>query len=139
MSISQTAPSAQTGRYQTAGIDDRAIDDELARLEQLADLLDARFRLPGTPIRFGLDSIVGLIPGIGDIAVTVPSAWMVWRGYRMGLRKRHLTRMGINTAVDYVIGSIPLIGDIFDVGFKANLRNAAILREELEKRRREPR
>lgn len=104
---------------------------ELARLDRLAHLLDARFRLPGTGIRFGLDGLLGLIPGVGDVATTAPSAWMIVRGWQLGARRRVLVRMAGNTAIDFVVGSIPLVGDLFDVGFKANLRNAALLRGEL--------
>ncbi|MBV1724214.1 MAG: DUF4112 domain-containing protein [Hoeflea sp.] len=99
-------------------------------------MLDSRFRLPGTTIRFGFDSIIGLVPGIGDTLMAAPSAWIIWRGHKMGLGKRHLARMIANTGIDYVIGSVPVIGDIFDVGFKANLRNLSILREELGTRKR---
>ncbi|SOE18953.1 uncharacterized protein DUF4112 [Hoeflea halophila] len=115
--------------------DRHTIDQELARLDRLATLLDSRFRLPGTSIRFGLDSIVGLVPGIGDTLVAAPSAWMIWRGHAMGVSKWHLTRMAANLGIDYVIGAIPLVGDLFDIGFKANLRNLAILREGLDARR----
>ncbi|WP_420408427.1 DUF4112 domain-containing protein [Hoeflea sp.] len=107
------------------------IDAALIRLERLANLLDARFRLPGTQFRFGIDGIAGLIPGIGDTLAAAPSAWMIWRGHQLGVRRRKLARMIANSGIDYVIGLIPLVGDIFDVGFKANLRNAAILRDEL--------
>lgn len=107
------------------------IERELAQLDRLAKTLDSRFRLPGTTIRFGFDTLVGLIPGIGDTLMAAPSAWIIWRAYRMGIRRRHLTRMIANSGIDYVVGSIPVIGDIFDVGFKANLRNIAILRDEL--------
>ncbi|MEQ8481096.1 MAG: DUF4112 domain-containing protein [Hoeflea sp.] len=110
------------------------IDTELARLERLASLLDARFRLPGTSIRFGIDGIAGLIPGIGDTLTAAPSAWMIWRGHKLGVRRRMLVRMIANSGIDYLIGLVPLVGDIFDVGFKANLRNAAILRDELTAR-----
>lgn len=111
------------------------IDRELAQLDRLAKTLDSRFRLPGTSIRFGFDTVVGLIPGIGDTLTAAPSAWIIWRGHKMGIGKRHLARMIANTGVDYVIGSIPVIGDIFDIGFKANLRNLSILREELGARK----
>src|SRR6056297_1537178 len=104
---------------------------EIERIDRLAKLLDARFRVPGTPIRFGLDSIVGLIPGVGDLAMAAPSAWMIWRGWQLGVRRRGLVRMGVNTGVDLAVGSIPILGDLFDLGFKANLRNAGILRSEL--------
>lgn len=107
------------------------IERELARLDRLASTLDSRFRLPGTPIRFGLDTVIGLIPGIGDTLVAAPSAWIIWRGHRMGIGKRHIARMIANSTADYVIGLVPVIGDLFDIGFKANLRNVAILREQL--------
>ncbi|AKH99190.1 protein of unknown function (DUF4112) [Hoeflea sp. IMCC20628] len=107
------------------------IERELDQLSRLAKTLDSQFRLPGTSIRFGLDSIVGLIPGIGDTLVAAPSAWIIWRGHKMRIGKRHIARMVANSAADYAIGAIPLIGDIFDVGFKANLRNVTILREQL--------
>jgi hypothetical protein len=104
---------------------------EIERIDRLAELLDSRFRIPGIGIRFGLDTAVGLIPGVGDALVALPSGWMIWRAYEMGLPKRKVARMAWNTALDFGIGSIPLVGDIFDLGFKSNLRNARILREGL--------
>lgn len=118
--------------------DDReliVIERELERLHLLARTLDSRFRLPGTSIRFGLDTVVGLIPGIGDTLVAAPSVWIIWRGHRMGIGRRHIARMVANSAADYVMGLVPVIGDLFDVGFKANLRNVAILREQLGARK----
>jgi hypothetical protein len=111
------------------------IERELDHLSKLARTLDSRFRLPGTSIRFGLDTLVGLVPGIGDTLMAAPSAWIIWRGHRMGIGKRHIARMVANSAVDYVIGLVPVIGDLFDVGFKANLRNVAILHEQLSARK----
>ena len=114
--------------------DDReliVIERELEQLNRLAKTLDSRFILPGTSIRFGLDTVIGLIPGIGDTLVAAPSIWIIWCGHRMGIGKRHIARMVANSAADYVIGLVPVIGDLFDVGFKANLRNVAILREQL--------
>ncbi|WP_432254268.1 DUF4112 domain-containing protein [Limimaricola sp. AA108-03] len=105
--------------------------EELARLDRLAHLMDARFKLFG--FRFGYDSLLGLIPGIGDTISLAPSAWLVWRAHQLGVPKRKIGRMAVNTGVDYVVGSIPVIGDLVDFGFKANLRNAAILREHLER------
>jgi len=112
-----------------------AIERELESLNRLARMLDSRFRLPGTSIRFGLDSVIGLVPGIGDTLVAAPSAWIIWRGHRMGIGKRHLARMIANSAADYVIGLVPVIGDLFDAGFKANLRNVAILHAHLDARK----
>ena len=112
-----------------------AIERELESLNRLARMLDSRFRLPGTSIRFGLDTVIGLVPGIGDTLVAAPSAWIIWRGHRMGIGKRHIARMVANSASDYVIGLVPVIGDLFDVGFKANLRNVAILHAHLDARK----
>ncbi len=102
----------------------------LARLERMANGLDARFSILG--VRFGWDSILGLIPGIGDAATALPGVYMIYEGAGMGARKSALARMGINLAVDFVIGGIPLLGDAFDVYFKAHRRNIAILKRELD-------
>lgn len=113
---------------------DAAAHAEFARLEQLANLLDARFRIPGLGVRFGADTLVGLIPGIGDVVTFVPAAYLVWRAYRLGAPLQDVASMGANVAVDTVVGSVPVIGDIVDVAFKANRRNVAILRRHLQKR-----
>lgn len=105
------------------------IDRRLARIGKVADLLDARFRLPGTGIRFGADSLVGLIPGIGDTATAAVSAWIVYEAWQLGLPPHKLGRMAANVAVDAVIGTVPLVGDLFDLGWKANLRNARIIQD----------
>lgn len=106
---------------------------DLAQVDRMAHLLDARFKLPLIPIRFGIDSIVGLVPGIGDALTFAPSAWIIAKGWQHGARKRVLLRMSANSGIDLVIGSIPLIGDLFDIGYKANLKNARLLRQELER------
>jgi hypothetical protein len=103
---------------------------ELERLERLGRALDARWRIPGTRFRVGLDGLIGLIPGIGDTLAAIPSAYMILRGWQLGARRRTLARMALNTGVDYVIGTIPLVGDLFDFGFKGNLRNIRLLRED---------
>jgi hypothetical protein len=110
---------------------DPALRAEIARLDRLADLLDSRFRIPGTKIRFGLDGLIGLVPGIGDTLTLLPSAWLVWRAWQMGLPRRDIARMAANTGVDYAVGLVPILGDIFDVAFKGNRRNIAILRAAL--------
>nr|WP_025312813.1 DUF4112 domain-containing protein [Roseibacterium elongatum] len=101
----------------------------LARLDRLADQLDARFRFFG--IRFGWDSILGLLPGVGDVASAAPGVYIITEAARMGARRRVLARMGLNTAADVVIGGIPVLGDAFDVAFKANRRNIALLKREM--------
>lgn len=105
--------------------------DEIEKLDRLSTLLDSRFRIPGTPIRFGLDSILGLVPGAGDLASLGPSAYLIYKGYQLGARKRTILRMSANTGLDFVVGAVPLLGDVFDLVFKANNRNFALLRKEL--------
>ncbi len=105
----------------------------LERLERLARTLDSALRLPGTPVRFGVDSIVGLVPAIGDTVMLLPAVWIMIEGWRMGLRKRALSQMVFNTSADWLLGSVPLLGDVFDVGWKSNLRNVALIRKEIER------
>lgn len=107
---------------------------ELARLEALAHRMDTFFRVPLIGMRVGLDSILGLIPGIGDTATALPAAYIVYRAHRLGAPTLLLARMGVNVGVDWVIGSIPLVGDLFDLGFKANRRNVALLREHFDRK-----
>ncbi|WP_282063845.1 DUF4112 domain-containing protein [Roseobacter litoralis] len=104
---------------------------EFDRLDRLSSLLDSRFRLPGTPIRFGWDSLLGLIPVAGDLATLGPSVYIIYKGYRLGARKRTILRMTANTGLDFVVGAVPILGDVFDLTFKANNRNFALLRNEL--------
>ncbi|WP_281982731.1 DUF4112 domain-containing protein [Thalassorhabdomicrobium marinisediminis] len=107
---------------------------DLAHLDRLSSMLDSRFRLPGTKMRFGWDTIVGLVPGVGDAVMLVPAGYLMFQAYRLGARKRTLARMALNTGVDTTVGAIPLLGDLFDMAFKSNNRNVAILRKEIERR-----
>lgn len=100
----------------------------IARLERLAHNLDSRFRIPGTRIRFGWDSILGLVPGIGDVAALAPAAFIWLEAHRMGAPASLKGRMAMNTGLDWLIGSVPLVGDLLDVGLKANRRNVALMR-----------
>jgi len=111
------------------------VDQELERLEQLASKMDSLFRVPGTNIRIGADSLIGLVPGIGDALTLAPAGWIIWKAREMGAPPALLTRMGANAAIDALFGSIPLVGDVFDVGWKANLRNVKLLRQHLEQNR----
>ena len=106
-----------------------ATQADLDRIDRLAHALDAKFRLPGLGWRFGWDGLAGLVPGAGDFLVALPSAWMILEGRRLGVPNRVLARMAANTGADFLIGSIPILGSICDFAFKANLRNAALLRE----------
>jgi len=100
----------------------------------MADWLDSRFRLPGTDIRFGLDSVVGLIPGVGDDLLALPSIYILMSAQNLGASRLVLMRMAGNIGVDMVLGTIPVLGDLFDLGFKSNRRNIALLRRHLDKR-----
>lgn len=107
---------------------------ELKHLADLARLLDARFRLPGTSFRFGWDAVVGIVPGLGDTIMLIPGLYILFRARRLKMPVGVVARMSINLIVDWIFGSIPLLGVLFDAGFKANLRNLRLLRRELEKR-----
>lgn len=101
----------------------------LAQLASLAKLMDAQFRVPGTNFRFGLDGIIGLIPGAGDLSTFAVSGYMLWIMAHNGASGFVLARMVINVLVDALVGAIPLIGDIFDIAFKANMRNLRLMQE----------
>ena len=105
----------------------------LKEFDDLAWLLDSRWRIPGTDLRFGVDAVAGLIPGLGDAATALPSAYMVWRAREFDLPAHVLARMVANVGLDFVFGAIPVIGSIFDFAFKANRRNVALLRRHLER------
>ena len=105
-----------------------AVESEDARrVRLLARAMDSAIRIPGTGIRLGLDSIVGLVPGAGDLVASVMSGYIVLASARMGVPAPVVARMILNLGVDTLVGSVPLLGDLFDVGFKANIRNAALL------------
>ncbi|MGR3501497.1 DUF4112 domain-containing protein [Pseudaestuariivita sp.] len=106
----------------------------LARIERLAARMDRAFRLPGTRIRLGWDSILGLVPGIGDALTLGPAGYIVFEGQRLGVRRRTLARMGLNIGIDALIGAVPLVGDLFDVGWKANSRNVQLIRKDVSRK-----
>lgn len=106
-------------------------DRRMRRVERMARWLDASVRVPGTPWRLGADSLIGLIPGVGDAASSLLSLYLVYEARRAGISNRVLMRMLANVGVDLAIGLFPVIGDIADVAYKANLRNARLLRKHL--------
>lgn len=108
--------------------------ERIARLDALADLLDTAFLIPGTNIRFGLDALIGLVPGIGDAISSALSLWIVHEAHQLGARPHVIVRMLGNVALDGVVGAVPLLGDAFDVAWRANRRNLRILREHLARR-----
>lgn len=106
----------------------------LQRMRALAQVMDTAFRIPGTNFRFGWDAILGFIPGVGDLATGIVSASIVGYALKLGVRKRTAARMLANLGVDVAVGAVPLLGDMFDAGFKANIRNVALLERELARR-----
>lgn len=104
----------------------------LRQIELLAHLMDSVFEIPGLRLRFGLDALLGLIPGLGDTATSIVSLYILHAASRHGVSRITMTRMATNVAIDYAIGAIPFAGDVFDVYWKSNRKNAELLRRELE-------
>jgi hypothetical protein len=108
---------------------DRDLDPELDRL---ARWMDSVFEIPGLRIRFGWDALLGLLPGLGDTLTTLVSLYILGAARRYGVPRATMVRMAANIALDYLFGSLPLVGDVFDVYWKANQRNVALLRRHVE-------
>ena len=104
---------------------------DLSRLRKLAVRMDSAFRVPVIGVRVGWDAVLGLVPGVGDVLTLAPSAFILRESHRMGAPKPLLLRMGLNTAVDLAIGSIPLVGDLFDIGWRSKIRNVNLLHRHL--------
>ena len=97
------------------------------RYRRLARLLDEAVRVPGTRIGLGLDFLLGLVPGAGDLAAGALATYGLWVAQRLGAPRGGLLRMAANVAVDTVVGSVPVLGDLFDAAWKSNVRNLALL------------
>ena len=102
-------------------------------VEKLARLMDSRFNIPGIPIRLGLDTIIGLIPGIGDTIGLSISGYIIAQSKRVGVNRTTIYKMIANVFIDWLIGIVPILGDLFDWGWQANNRNAGLLRQHFEK------
>lgn len=113
----------------------RSSEDELSELEWLVDLMDSRFVIPGTSIRVGLDAILGLVPGIGDAASTLVSAFIFQRLRKYDLPWHTQARMVGNIFFDFALGAVPLVGDLLDIGFKANRANVTLAKKHLARSR----
>jgi Domain of unknown function (DUF4112) len=104
----------------------------IARIDALATLLDTALVIPGTGIRFGLDALIGFFPFLGDTITTALSLFIVHEAYQLGAPGHVIARMLGNVALDGVLGAVPLVGDVFDVLWRANRRNVRLLLEWLE-------
>src|SRR5687768_17430190 len=102
-------------------------EDPMQSLRALTRILDEAFTVPGTRFRFGLDALIGLIPGFGDLTGAAMTGFTIITAYRMGVPGSVLLNMVLNLGIDALVGAVPLIGDIFDFGFKANRRNLDFL------------
>ncbi len=136
MNATSTRP-APASRHSRASAASPAIDIDLKRLERLrylTRLMDTRWRVPGTRIPIGLDGLASLLPVVGDTATAAVSVYIVLEAARFGLPKSLIARMAGNVFLDWAGGSVPVIGTIFDIAFKANRRNLDLLHEHLEER-----
>jgi uncharacterized protein DUF4112 len=102
------------------------------RLDRIASLLDIAFVMPGTNVHFGVEAVLRLVPGIGDAAASLLSCYLLYEARRLGVPKLLVARMAANVAFEGLIGTVPLLGDAFDVYFRANRRNIALLRRHFE-------
>jgi len=112
---------------------DNEVAATLQRLDAIATVMDSAVRVPGTQVVMGLDALLGLLPVVGDAIASAIGGYLIWEAKRLGASKFVLARMAANTTIDTVLGSIPIIGDVFDVAFKANRKNVALLKAHLEK------
>jgi len=107
-------------------------NDSLRRVQVLATLLDEALRVPGTNFRFGIDPIVGMIPGLGDLLGGAASAYIILEAARAGAPASVLLRMTMNVGMDTLVGAVPLVGDLFDFAWKSNTRNVRLLARHVE-------
>ncbi len=105
----------------------RELARRLARLRRLAWLIDGVFHVPGTRFRFGLNSAIGLLPVGGDAVLGGISLWIIYEAHKLGVPGNKLAQMLGNVALELAGGSVPIVGDFFDMALKANLRNIAII------------
>ena len=112
---------------------DTRVAAAVARLDGLAIIMDSAFTIPGTQIVMGLDAILGLVPVIGDAIAGMISGYIILEAKKLGAPRLLVARMAGNAAIDTLVGSIPILGDVFDVAFKANRKNVALLKRHIEK------
>ncbi|OUL28651.1 hypothetical protein BV372_24695 [Nostoc sp. T09] len=103
----------------------------LNRIRKLSRIMDTSIRIPGIGFRIGLDPIIGLVPGAGDLISTAFSAYIIYLATRFGIPRQDLTKMIFNVGLEAVVGTVPLVGDLFDAFYKSNIRNLEILEQHL--------
>ena len=110
------------------------LEQSLVRLEAVAKLMDGAIVIPGTDLRIGLDAVIGMVPGIGDLISGAIGSYLIWEARRLGAPKWLIARMSANMLLDTTVGAIPILGDVFDLAFRANMKNMALLRKHVEKK-----
>jgi hypothetical protein len=118
--------------YASAGPRVADIDAAVARITTVATIMDSLFAVPGTRIRLGVDAILGVVPVVGDLISQAIATYIIWEARRLGVPKLTLWRMVANTLVDTAVGAVPVAGDLFDVAFRANMKNLRLLQRHLE-------
>ena len=108
---------------------------DLRRIQRVAHLLDARFSIPGTEVRFGWDGLIGLISAVGDTLTLLPQLYLLFDAIRLRLGWPTVLKMLLNVLIDWAVGTIPVLGDVFDIAFKSNLRNANLVAEAIRQKR----
>jgi hypothetical protein len=111
----------------------RSRRERIARLDAFANLLDTALIIPGINVRFGIDALIGLVPGIGDAITTAMSLFIVHEARQLGAPRHLILRMVGNVALDSIVGAVPLVGDAFDVMWRTNRRNVRLLQEWLDR------
>ena len=130
MPISQDQLDQMAAQIPALSSDPQAVRQ---RVEALELVLERAFHIPGTKIPIGLDSIVGLLPVVGDIITAAMGAYMVWEARNLGMSKWQLTRMAANVGIDTAIGFVPIAGDAFDFIWRSNTKNLRIIKKHLDK------
>ena len=128
---------SESGASMSEGLGDD-VARRVARLERVARWSDTAIGVPGMRFRVGWEAIIGLIPGIGDTAGAMLSLWIINEGRKLGVGRWDMVKMSANAGIDLLLGAVPILGDLFDLGFQANSRNLAIIRRSLERRVRPP-
>ena len=104
------------------------------RIARVANAFDSKFEVPGIGLKLGYDSILGLIPGVGDAITSLAGGYIIYHAAMAGSRKRILARMAFNTFLDSTVGAIPVLGDVFDMAFRSNTRNAKLALKEMSRK-----
>ena len=124
----------QSPRRPAERIDEAEVEAAYKRIAALARVMDSIVAIPGTNVRIGVDAVLGLVPVVGDVISQAISSYIIWEARRLGVSRWTMARMIGNSLVDMGIGAVPLLGDAFDVAFRANLRNLALLKADLERK-----